>query len=72
MSAVPAIYDDLSPEARDAYARWMLALVGRAEHVDGCSCCNERHYCCADGIAANEAEQRAWKLFNAIRTREAA
>ena len=70
MTAVPAIYGDLSAEARAAYCRWIDATIEKADHVIGCSECSIGQGECGKGIALYEHEQAVWREFHAARTAE--
>lgn len=71
MTAAPAIYGDLTDDARAAYGRWIMALFARTEHVDGCPfACRDDLPRCSDGESYVAAEQRAWAAWNEIRRLE--
>lgn len=67
MTAVPAIYGEVSEAAKAAYAAWMDRLFLVAEHSLDCSDCDVFHPRCAVGATLRAAEQSAWGRFHALK-----
>lgn len=71
MTATPAIYGDLSDEAKTSYSRWIMALFDRTEHVDHCPfVCTDTEAACSEGRRVIEAEQQRWAEWHELRRLE--
>lgn len=66
MTAVPAIYGEVSEAAKAAYARWTDALVEKAGHLLDCTDgCDVFTVGCPDGARTADAEQAARRDWHA-------
>lgn len=70
MTRIPGIYENLTDEAKAAYARWLDAVLARAEHLHDCRACVRPWRPCGSGAALYDAELRRRQEWHDMRHQE--